>query len=40
MKLTDEREMSGWAYWQCRNGNDTPEIRDLITDSSDSYDME
>ena len=32
MKITDEREMSKWAYWQCKKGNDTLEIRNLITD--------
>jgi len=37
MKLTDEYEMSEWAYEQCRNGNDTPEMRDLITDSIDAF---
>ena len=31
MKLLDEEKMNHWAYWECRNGNDTPEIRKLIT---------
>lgn len=37
MKLTDEREMSWWAYEQCRDVNDTPEMRNLITSSLDAY---
>jgi len=37
MKLTDEKAMSEWAYWQCFKGNDTPEMRDLIIDSGDAY---
>ena len=31
MKLLDERDMSLWAYSECLKGNDTPEIRNLIT---------
>ena len=31
MKLLNEFEMSQWAYFQCLHGNDTPEIRKLIT---------
>ena len=31
MKLTDKWQMSRWAYRQCLNGNDTPEMRNLIT---------
>ena len=30
MKLTNEVEMSKWAYYQCLNDNDTPEIRNLM----------
>ena len=26
-----------WAYEQCKNGNDTPEIRNLITEDFDIY---
>jgi len=37
MKLTDEYEMSGWALNQCRNGNDTPEMRGLINNVYHSY---
>jgi len=37
MKLTDEYEMSKWGYWQCRNGNDTPEMRSLITNKEWIY---
>jgi len=37
MKLTDEREMSRWAFNQCKNGNDTPEMRYLITKNWDAY---
>ena len=37
MKLLNEYEMSEWAYNECFNGNDTPEIRKLITDSYYSY---
>jgi len=37
MKLIDKKEMSEWAYWQCRNGDDTQEIRDLITDTLFMY---
>jgi len=33
MKLIDKEEISRWAYWQCWNGNDTPEMRNLITNS-------
>ena len=29
--------MSIWAYNQCKDGNDTPEIRSLITDSYWAY---
>jgi hypothetical protein len=33
MKLTDKKGMSKWAYFQCLyENNDTPEMRDLITD--------
>ena len=31
MKLTNEEEISGWAYYQCKNRNDTVQIRNLIT---------
>jgi len=37
MKLTDKEEISKWAYYQCLNGNDTQEMRDLITDSNWAY---
>ena len=30
MKLTNEEEMSCWAYIECYNGNNTKEIRKLI----------
>ena len=33
MKLLDEKEMSCWAYNQCKRGNDIQEIRKLITKS-------
>ena len=33
MKLLDKIKMSHWAYNQCKSGNDTPEMRKLITDS-------
>ena len=31
MKLTNKCDISIWAFKQCFNGNDTEEIRDLIT---------
>ena len=31
MKLLDKWTLSEWAYNQCKRGNDTPEIRKLIT---------
>ena len=31
MKLVDKKEMSKWAFIQCKNGNDSEEMRDLIT---------
>ena len=31
MKLTDEEKISEWAYYQCKNGNDTEQMRNLIT---------
>ena len=37
MKLTNKEEMSQWAYFQCKYGNDTPEMRNLITDSYWAY---
>jgi hypothetical protein len=37
MKLIDEEEMSCWAFCQCLNGNDTEEMKDLITNSWDAY---
>ena len=37
MKILDEEEMSYWAFWQCKNGNDIPEIRNLITSSHYIY---
>ena len=37
MKLLDKIEMSWWAYYECCKGNDTPEIRKLITASSYAY---
>ena len=33
MKLTNEKEISGWAYEQCLNKNDTIQMRRLITDT-------
>ena len=32
MKITHKEEMSQWAFEECWNGNDTPEMRNLITD--------
>ena len=37
MKFLNEREMSDWAYRECKKGNDTEEIRKLITDSFWAY---
>lgn len=37
MKLTNEKEMSEWAFYQCYNGNDTEEMRDLINDNYGIY---
>ena len=37
MKLTDEYEISIWAYYQCRNRNDTIQMRRLITTSYLAY---
>ena len=37
MKILNEFEISKWAYNECLNGNDTPEIRKLITDSKLAY---
>lgn len=37
MKLLDKWGMSEWALNQCLDDNDTPEMRDLITDSWDAY---
>jgi len=31
MKLIDEEEISEWAFYQCKNGNDTIQMRRLIT---------
>ena len=36
MKLTDEKEISWWAYNQCLK-NDTKQMRRLITDSGWAY---
>ena len=36
MKLTNEKEISEWAYDQCLE-NDTIQIRRLITDSGWAY---
>jgi len=36
MKLTDEKEISWWAYHQCLK-NDTKQMRNLITDSEHCY---
>ena len=33
MKLLDEWEVSEWAYWECKFGNNIKEIRKLITDN-------
>lgn len=32
MKITNKTEMSWWAFEECWFGNDTPEMRNLITD--------
>ena len=32
MKLLDEWHLSDWAYSECCKGNNTKDIRDLITD--------
>ena len=32
MKLLNDWKMSQWAYFECLNGNDIPEIRNLIKD--------
>lgn len=37
MKLTNKFEMSAWAFSQCLNGNDTKEMRDLITFPTSAY---
>ena len=37
MKLIDKMEMSKWAYIQCKNGNDTEEMRNLITEDYHLY---
>ena len=37
MKLLNKREMSMWAFEECRNGNDTKEMRKLITNQCDIY---
>ena len=37
MKLLNEEEMSQWAYKECKKGNNTPEIRKLITNSAFAY---
>ena len=37
MKLTNEKEISEWAYYQCKNGNDTIQMRRLITNSCYVY---
>ena len=37
MKLTNKWEISEWAYHQCLNGNDTEEMRDLITEEAHIY---
>lgn len=37
MKLTNRNEMSRWAYLQCKNGNDTKEMRNLITNGCWSF---
>ena len=31
MKILDEYEISHWAYQECKKGNNTSEIRNLIT---------
>jgi len=31
MKILDEYEMSKWAFRQCLEGNDTEEMRSIIT---------
>jgi len=33
MKLTNEKEISRWAYEQCKKGNDIIQMRNLITDN-------
>ena len=37
MKLLNEYEMSSWAYKECAKGNDTKEIRELITNNGWIY---
>lgn len=37
MKLTNKEELSRWAFWQCYKGNDTEEMRSLITHSEWAY---
>lgn len=36
-KTTDSKIISKWAFYQTYKGNDTQEIRDLITDSIWAY---
>jgi len=37
MKATNEYDMSEWAYDQCIDGNDTSEMRNLITHNEYVY---
>ena len=37
MKLLSEYEMSEWTYSECLKGNDTKEMRKLITNQCDIY---
>ena len=37
MKLTDEIEINAWAYNQCMIGNDTKQMRRLITNNALIY---
>ena len=37
MKLLNKEDMSDWAYFECKNGNDNSEIRKLITKLVDVY---
>ena len=37
MKLLNEEKMSMWAFFECKNGNNTPEMRKLITNEKWAY---